>query len=63
LQSPDYAVARQVLLENMVAGARAASVISASQGEAWLALLDEAYRGNTFFASSTFFMVKGLKPA
>jgi ubiquinone/menaquinone biosynthesis C-methylase UbiE len=63
LQSPDYAVARQVLLENMVAGARAASVISASQGEAWLALLDEAHRGNTFFASSTFFMVKGLKPA
>ncbi len=63
LQSPDYAVARQVLLDNMVAGAQAAAVVSKAQGDAWLASLDAAHRANSFFASSTFFMVKGSKAA
>jgi ubiquinone/menaquinone biosynthesis C-methylase UbiE len=63
LQSPDYAVARRVLLENMVIGARAAALVSKAQGDAWLAGLDAAYQDNVFFTSSTFFMVKGSKAA
>jgi ubiquinone/menaquinone biosynthesis C-methylase UbiE len=61
LRSPDYAVARQVLLENMVKGAQAAAVVSKAQGDAWLASLDAAHQSNVFLASSTFFMVTGQK--
>jgi ubiquinone/menaquinone biosynthesis C-methylase UbiE len=61
LRSPDYAVARQVLLENMVRGAQTAAVVSKAQGDAWLAALDSAHQANVFFASSTFFIVAGQK--
>lgn len=63
LLSSDYVVVRQVLLEHMVMGAQAMAVVSKAQGDAWLASLDAAYRANTFFASSTFFMVQGRKAA
>jgi ubiquinone/menaquinone biosynthesis C-methylase UbiE len=61
LQSPDYPVVKQILLENIVAGAQASGLISQTQGKQWLAELDASYASRSFFASSTFFIVSGVK--
>jgi ubiquinone/menaquinone biosynthesis C-methylase UbiE len=55
LRSADYPVARQILLDNIVNGAVASSVVSQAQGDQWLSSLDAAYRGQHLFRCIHFF--------
>jgi ubiquinone/menaquinone biosynthesis C-methylase UbiE len=61
LHAADFALARQIILENMVRAAQARALVSEAEGLAWLASLDAAYRAGHFFAASTFFVVSGVK--
>jgi ubiquinone/menaquinone biosynthesis C-methylase UbiE len=62
LRAADYAVARAIVLDNMVGAAMAQGTVSAEQGRQWLAALDAEQAAGRFFAASTFFIVSGVKP-
>ena len=61
LHAADFPVVRQIILQNMVRAAQARSLVPETQGLAWLASIDAAYRAGHFFAASTFFVVSGIK--
>jgi ubiquinone/menaquinone biosynthesis C-methylase UbiE len=61
LRSADYAVARRIVLENMVGAAQQRGLVSTTEGRAWLDALDARHARGSFFAASTFFIVTGVK--
>jgi hypothetical protein len=58
----DYALANQILaLEGTVTRAQEAALVTAANGERWLAALQDASAAGRFFGSLTAFIVAGRK--